>query len=209
LASVWSNVCDSFAIAEHGADEQVPRTHTHSLIIEPEHDNEWFRKTIKATFPGINGRKDFRIFTKTQEEKLPISRQGLRYLAKGDSSRLKLIKLFSKEEVDTAVASWVNTPTETSSDSRTDMDIIDEIKDELMAKNIIKNREFFPTESSLVTSYTFQSHMKTDFIKILNKHLRINKKKTNLFELERWVVTIMREDPEQPLWSKIFSKLDL
>lgn len=62
------------------ADDEVNRTHTHSLIQTPITINT-FRKQLKKKFPDINGNKDFSI----TQVKDPYAM--LRYVAKGKTSK--------------------------------------------------------------------------------------------------------------------------
>lgn len=211
ITSFWSETCEMFAVAQHPAEGKTKRIHCHILIINPSKKRNAYNEDLHKFFPGINGKSDFRLCIKTQDTKEPIRlKPGLRYILKGDISRLRFSKNISKELLDEAIASWVNLPTEIKPKSeRTDWDIINDMKKDLFELKIIKPRLFTQDDNRYSTDYIISTSQRSDFIKVINKHLRLNKKKTSIHDIERWIVTLMREDYNQPFWDKLFSKLDI
>lgn len=132
---VWKTKCHEFAVAQHEEDDQVPRTHCHILIGSPTIQRDRFNEILKEKIPDLEGRKDFMILVKTVKSKgkpsVPYDvDELLKYLAKGDKTRLKCVENISPARVETAVDNWVETD---KSDSSTDsyMDrVIDSIVDD-------------------------------------------------------------------------------
>lgn len=215
LIEAWGALCKSIAVAEHPAEGRTKRIHCHILMIECDVKPNSLNETKRKLYNDLEGVKNSKIMIETQKEKLPITRQGLVYLLKGDRARLKYEKLFSPAEIEEAVASWVK-PTQTEADSRTNpeekpknhWEIIEEIRKEY--------REIYYTKSS---ERLFTGMMRDDIkisynteklFKILMKKLDKYHIKTSVFDVERWYVTCLRDDSDyqETLYEKVKSKLE-
>lgn len=111
---IWKTKCKSFAVAQHEADDEVPRVHCHILISEPSIQRDRFNEILKEKLPDLQGRKDFLILTKTVKKKgkpsVPYELEPLlEYMMKGDKSRLKMLENISPAIVEKNEKSWVET----------------------------------------------------------------------------------------------------
>lgn len=135
---VWKTKCHEFAVAQHEEDDEVPRTHCHVLIGSPTLQRDRFNEILKEKIPGLEGRKDFLILVKTVKKKGKPSvaydvDELLKYLAKGDASRLKCVENISPDRVEKAVETWVETDKSDNSSADSYMErIIDSIVDDFM-----------------------------------------------------------------------------
>lgn len=210
VSLLWSETCSSYAIAEHEADEKVPRTHCHILMLGCRHLKDYYQKKLGKEFPGIDGRKDFRFNTQTQEDKKPITIDGLWYLPKGDINRLKFYNNISEHEVQEAVAKYNPPKSTTTEKPKTDKvnqwQIIKEIRDKLNMSHIdltsVQYADVSTSQSSFSQNY---SHIIDVIIDVLDHH----EIKTGMFDIERWFITVVRKDAswKEQIKDKIFSKL--
>jgi len=195
LVKFWDTQCEAIAVAQHDKDSKVPRIHCHILIINPVKKTNAFNEDIKKFIPGHDGRKDSRLSIKTQNEKKPISRQGLWYLVKGQESRLKFSNNFSNQEIEDAIKLYDPNKAKRTSDKPKNekkekkpnqWEIIEEIRSKVLNKNDPK-----------------------DIWDIMINQLEFYQIRTGMFDLEKWFVTIQRTDKEisNALRHKIISKL--
>lgn len=110
VADLWSQHCQSFAIAEHEPDEEVEVRHCHMLMEHPDWKKNTFQKAMKDL--GVNpGKGNHWIMDKVHggdHKGEPYKRHELlMYLMKGEATRLKMSKNIPPAEIEAAAASWV------------------------------------------------------------------------------------------------------
>jgi len=215
LISLWSSKSEAIACAEHEADDEVPRTHCHILIIKYAHKRDNITKDIHKIFPDMNGQKDFRTYTQTQKSKDPISRQGLWYLLKGQEARLKFQNNFSKQEVEEALKHFdpgqakrekSKSESEKEKSKLNHYEIIEEIREQAKVKQLLSHTmaDVASTQHHFIENY---SEIMEIIFTTLNKH----RLKFGIFDLEKWFITVVSEDPrwKSMVKDKIFSKIKL
>lgn len=215
ISVLWADTCQAYAIAEHEADDEVPRTHCHILMIGCNHKKDYYQKKLALAFVGINGRKDFRFNTQTHNTKDPITKKGLWYLMKGDAGALKFSKNFSNEEVEEALRHYdpqkAQRAISASTDSKDKINqwkIVLEIREKLQIKNI----DLLSNGVQLVDISTTQATFSQDYNHIMDVILDVLDKyeiKTGMYDIERWFVSVVRQDQQwrSQIKDKIFSKL--
>lgn len=114
VMGIWKTKCKQIAVAQHEADEEVPRTHCHILIGDPSIQRDRFNEILKENLPDLQGRKDFLILVKTVKKRKQPSvlyevEPLLKYMMKGDKSRLKMVENISPAIVEKNEKSWVET----------------------------------------------------------------------------------------------------
>jgi hypothetical protein len=213
LVQFWGTQCEAFAVAQHEADDDVPRTHCHMLIIQPIKKRNAFNEDLKKFFPGIDGRADFRLNVKTQKDKLGISRQGLWYLLKGDKNALKFQKNFSELEVEEALKHFDPGQAKrepipkTKKETKTQFEIVEEIREQLQ----LSNTELVNYTSDVTTTQHNFKHTYDNIMNTILTTLDKYKIKTGMYDIERWFITVVRVDTvyRESIKAKIFSKLSL
>lgn len=203
VATLWANYCDRFIAYEHEADAKVSRTHCHFLMIDCKVKEEAFKRMSKL--PG-RGNEFWKWATKETPDESFIT-----YLSKG-KLREKFKKNFSDQIVEERRGLWVEhepskkpvslkkVKEEKGSHWELIMKIWNEIKENPRIVRQVVDRE---------GAIAHEIHNHSLAFDIMNKHLNENKVRTSRNELERFYVSIMRQDTysAQSLKKSIFSNI--
>lgn len=207
LASAAGN----YLICQHDADEKVSRTHCHILFESPKRT----RPTIQTwiTEAGCGGRGNYAIITKKHtREKLAV------YMIKGDMKHI-MKSSFTEAQHLAWEKQWVTpqqlSPGEKLSKSvpavKTQWEIMGEILAETRkAPGVWEKFSRITTgEDGIIPETQWVCHNRRYVFDAMIKHLAINKIRTSVHELERWYVTMMRDEASvtDSLYRKIVEKL--
>lgn len=195
VINLWADSCDKVAVFEHPADQKVKTTHVHLILINckyktPEALKRIFHKNVCLVDNEItNGNGLWKWTSKYGEP----DETFIKYMSKGKRYAPKFLKNISPDEVEELASKWV----EPSSDHakkvpkaeelhKTHWEICQEIIQEL---NKLPKDRINPVTISLTGQYDFRTLYRITMVVLKKYHVR-----TSRNELERFLVTIMRDD---------------
>lgn len=197
----WSTHAERMIVYEHEADPEVTSTHCHFLMINVNVSVETLKREFRRQYSQYFEKTDGRELWAWVNKKKDIPDTGfITYMSKGVLSP-KFVKNFSQEEVDTLRDKWVNPITkvvevsakpkkEVKEKVKTHWQIMTDIRAELSKIENFK-LDVDPLTGQVVnmSSYKFDT-----LYKITVKHLNKNEVRTSRNELERFIVTLIRDD---------------
>lgn len=211
IMGVWASLCSAFAVAQHEPDEEVDRVHCHIMLINCSQEVNTIQKKAKSIDPTVGGQGQWWISKKVQKgqykgqlyKRIPL----LKYLLKGDAARLKYSKNISPAEVEEAVSAWIpdeskdptpQTPQKSEAKAKqteTHFEICEQILLEAKAKHPnwfkVSMVNYLDEHESEFTIYPEYYQNIWD---LMITTLRKKKIRTSINELERFYITIMRNE---------------
>lgn len=207
----YATRASSVVCCEHVPDSAEKTVHCH-VVIDTENCAEAIRKRINVF--KLGGRGQYAIMTKTASERLPYGRRELlKYVLKGlnrqqpQESFLKYSLGVSQNEIDAAVQEWdVRKPETVATDDKkgkTHYALIKEIYAEAKKDVRIVRDEF----GNLINEECVENSLATWHL--MCRKLNENEVRTSSHELERFYVTLLRQDPlhQETLYTKLMKKL--
>jgi len=187
VVGLWSDKCGKMLVQQHSADTEVPRTHIHILIENPQVKKEALRRILKTCFPDL-GRGDSMILELTKKTREPYKTSFLsRYILKGEDPSYN--KGFTDDQINRIKLSW-NTDVksvEEKEKEKTHYQVCQDIyKIILESAYAQENTKVFDSTPKIVNKYKAAV--------VMNIELNRARIRTSQNELERFYVTIMRMD---------------
>lgn len=187
--------CKRFTAAQHNADEQIKTTHVHCALEDFDSDNKIPVEGVRTFIPDeFKGKGQYAILKKTEKSprKFYDYETLVIYIIKASVLNVKLVKHMSPEYLDELASKWVdhsdnkNKVPKNEECSKTHWEICQEVLSEV--EKLPKDR-INPVTMSLVGTYSYET-----IYSVLMKVLRKYRVRTSRNELERFLVTIMRDD---------------
>lgn len=193
VASIWQEYCSQIIIYEHDADEEVSRTHCHFLMIDCTVKEERLKRLSKLPGKG----NEFWSWIHKQFPNPDVT--FIKYMSKG-TLRPVFQKNFSDQIVEEQRGLWIDyknqpskklaKPEKTVKDDKgTHWDLImkmwNEIKENPRIVQHVLDREGAMVPTIINHTLAFD---------VMCNHLNANKVRTSRNELERFYVTLMRQD---------------
>lgn len=197
---------------QHAPDDEDKTVHCH-IMCDTDKTAEAIRKRI--VYHHLDGRGQYAIMLKTKRTREIYDDYKLAiYILKGDRANLKYVKGYSDDYVETALKDWrqpvvkadVNTDKKTSNDkdTKTHYQLIKDIYAKAPKTNRLVRDEF----GNLVDEHCVENSVATWHLmcKVLNE----NHVRTSSHELERFYVTLLRQDPlhQEDLYNNLMRKLN-
>lgn len=198
---------------QHAPDEEDKTVHCH-IMCDTDKTAEAIRKRI--VFHHLDGRGQYAIMLKTKKlrEVYDVYKLAV-YILKGERDNLKLNKGYSNDFIEAALGAWQPLPVKAdinldkkskseSKDTKTHYQLIKEIYDKASKTTRLVRDEF----GNLVNEHCIENSVATWHLmcKVLNEnHIR-----TSSHELERFYVTLLRQDPlhQEDLYNNLMRKLN-
>lgn len=191
--------CERILIGQHDADESISRTHCHVMLVKCSITHEAIRKRIASA--GFGGRGNYSILTTARDEdKLGI------YILKGDR-RIAQQFSYTEEQILKWVAQWISYPPATkknskpnqnseSKNSQTHCEIMSAILAETRALEGIWERinRIVTDDDGRMMEEEWVCKNRRLVFNVMLKHLAKNHVRTSKHELERFWVTMMRDE---------------
>lgn len=187
--------CTRFLAAQHNADDKVKTTHVHCALEHFDSQNVIPVEGVRTFIPDeFKGRGQYVIMKKTEKppkrfyhyETLCI------YIIKASVLNVKLVKNLSPDKLEQLASQWIDhsepvkrTPKHEEC-SKTHWEIIQEVKEEINKQHKDKIN---PYTGGLTGEYSFEL-----VYRMLLVVLRKYKIRTSRNELERFMITIIRDD---------------
>lgn len=203
------SACDRYLVCQHDADEKVNRTHCHILFEGPKRTRPSIQTWI--TQAGCGGRGNYAIFTKTHD------RTDLaKYMIKGNKAHVKATS-FAMEQIQLWEQQWVNreklspaVPESAKTAVKTQWEIMSEIIAETRAYPgvWVLDQAITTGDDGIILDGVWVCRNRRYVWDTMLKHLAKNKIRTSIHELERWFVTMMREerDTSEEIFNRIVGK---
>lgn len=197
---------------EHTPDAEEKTIHCH-LVVESSVTAEAIRKRIKIA--GLDGRGQYAIMEKTKKTRVPYGRNELlKYVLKGlereipRQSSLKYSKGFTEIEIEEAKMTWIPSKLTSEEDeekksSKTHYSLIKEIYAEAPKTTRLVRDEF----GNLINEQCVENNVGTWHL--MCKKLNENEIRTSSHELERFYITLLRQDPlhQENLYTNLMKKM--
>lgn len=206
IFELWSNRSTKGVIYEHEADDEVKRTHCHIGLIGTDCKAE----ALKRMFKGRTGKgNEFWSFKEWDGSDTYIT-----YMSKGYLDAKKA-KQFSKEELDESRSKWVSmTPDPKKENSKEFYSICEAVLEKARKTPGCYTCKLVPSDMSYGASLEAREVIADPgkVYDILLKELKTHRIMTEMNQLTRFMVTIMREDLNQgeeiknSVFRRIFSK---
>lgn len=193
VIKVWAETCQTVVVYEHSADEEVPTTHVHLIMMGSKYATaEQYKKIFYKMIPSELKGNELWSWT---HKKFPVPNLSfLTYMSKGILQPI-FFQGITYEDIEELRKTWVNPASQTISkdavvkskgeQTKTHWQIMEDVMEDIRSRP----KDRMTREASLTASYTFETIYDT-----VIRHLRINKVRTSRNELERFVVTIARDD---------------
>lgn len=206
---------EQILICEHQADEKVNRTHIHAMLDGVKVSAEAIRKRINKA--ELGGRGNYGIFTSWKGEPYDRDKLGT-YMLKGDKALLRQTN-YTDEQIISWVHAWVGfvkreplQPKKNAKEGvKSHWDIMQEIIAETRTMKGVWSQvnTIVSGDDGIVLDDLWVCNNKKAVWDCMIKHLAKNRIRTSKHELERWYVTMMREekDTSQAMYSSIMKKL--
>lgn len=200
-----SEICEKFLFGQHDADENVNRTHTHVMLVNPKLSNEGIRRRILKA--GFGGRGNYAIITSSGGNSYTEEKLGI-YILKGNREIAKKFS-YSEEQISEWVSKWVFHPVETTDKRKQEGDSSKSKKSpenhwDVMKAIIAETRqlpgvweqqnEIVSDDSGIAMEGVWFCRNRRAVWTVMLAHLDKNKIRTSRNELERFYLTMMRED---------------
>lgn len=208
----------AYAAAEHPAEGETARIHCHILIYGFPGKTESLRRKFEKLFPDLNGdaRRILNYYKDRQKVKHLVDRKGLVYILKGQKERLKSFNGFTEQEIDEAVAAWVEYPSNKTANSsnkkvidlsgnKTDWQIIQDMVTEIQSLPVLDIILNYDEQGNVCNMKKWtQNQIST----IISKHLHLNKKKTSVHDAQRWLGTVLRtlDGHREDFWNAVWER---
>ena len=101
--------CSRIAVYEHGADEEVKRTHVHFYIEDYPNTIEGFKKSLKKHLNADSYDRSDWSFKSLNKDGSPVNSSSITYMSKGTLHPV-FVKGFTQEELNTFMEQWVERP---------------------------------------------------------------------------------------------------
>lgn len=208
---------DNILICQHEADDGVNRTHCHVMLDGVKVSDEAIRKRINKH--GLGGRGNYAIIQRYKSEAYDTDKLGV-YVLKGKLANMKQTS-YESQKISAWVDDWresVSNPSDKSppkngskSPVKSHYDIMEEILQETRQRPGIWRviNTISSDEQGLIQDPVWVCENRKAVWDCMIKHLAKNKIRTSKHELERWYVTMMREEKNtsEAMYSSIMRKL--
>lgn len=198
----WSSHAERMVVYEHEADDEVKTTHCHFLMLNVNVSSETLKREFRRAYPLYFEKSDGRELWAWKNKKFPDPNEGfIPYMMKGRYAA-KFVKNFSEEQLEIHRQQSFAIPKDVEiSESKpkkenkqkvqkTHWQIMLDIKDELsQIPNMKLDVDPLTGQVINMSSYKFDT-----LYKITVKHLGKNEVRTSRNELERFIVTLIRDD---------------
>lgn len=195
--------CDRYLVAEHSSDDGCKTTHCHIMLVNYRYTSTSLDKE-RAKY--ITGRGQHALLKVQEKSREPYGEpflgayclKGLDYTHKSSS--------YTDAEIKEFIARWVPLGKAKEEKPKTQWDLIQEMRSACqMSDRAIRIQH---TEGVAYVSHVCPTR---ENFYVMNKILNENKIKTSIHELERWWITLLRQDQrnQDDLFNKINSKLML
>lgn len=233
VLDAWAESCEKFIVYEHPQDDRVKTTHIHVLMINSSYKTpeQYKRKLYDLLYPNVSdserpkGNEFWKWATKS-----PPDESFIIYMSKGNLLPV-LSKNFSEAYVEDQRRKWiaptsVALPANTKNPkqpSKTHFEICEDIRAEYDSWRIPALRAAYkertghePSVGRIASltpedmvAYLARANHKQELQRIVNKHLQLHKIRTSRNELERFVVTVVRdhEDFQNSVWDSIWKNV--
>jgi len=192
VIQVWAQTCEAMVVYEHTADAKVTTTHCHILMINSKYatPEQYKRQLLKDITTSLTGNGLWKWASKYGTPDMNF----ITYMTKGNLA-FKYIKNITPDVVEELRCKWseptlqspptIQTKKEKEDKALSHWEIIQKIRANIEARP----KDRITREAGLTAKYTFD----TIYLEVM-KELRINKVRTSRNELERFIVTLIRDD---------------
>lgn len=204
--------CGGYMVCQHDADDRVSTTHCHVMIVAPKISTETLRLWKNAH--GFKGAGNSIMATNHNRDDLG------KYMLKGDKEKNYRASSYSDEQIQIWVDMWVVTPTKNEITSvpkkklagvKTQWEIMEEIiAESRQTPGVWEKFSAITTgPDGIIPEERWHCRNTRRVYDIMLKHLAKNKIRTSVHEMERWYITMMRDEPSvsDSIWRKISNRL--
>lgn len=198
----WAEQCSSLWVYEHEADESVNRTHCHILALDSKRDADGLKKLVSWKASQIEKGNTGSSFKTYKPE---LGYQCLTYYSKGVLKPMLCSGLQASDIAEDHRTKWVQHPSpqaqvkqKNKKTKKSHYDICEEIRNEL----------HYVEKLTAQGIWEYRIKDFDEVRRLLYKKLDEYRIRTSEYDMDRWVFTIIRNDPTYgaSAWERIKTK---
>lgn len=194
VINAWAETCEEMVVYEHPSDEEVNTTHVHIIMVNSKYTtSEQYKKIFYRLIK--TDRKGNDLWSWIHKKYPTPDLSFITYMSEGKLIP-SFIKKVSQESIDAYRALWVEpnslikSTIGTKEEKKKKENLSHwEICEAIKISILNRSKDRVTREASLTARYTFETIYDATI-----EYLRIHKVRTSRNELERFIVTIVRDD---------------